>query len=516
MNKAMKRTLILIIILGICAAAVMAATKLNTDKANSSKDSLGYTVVRGPLSISITESGTIKSKDQFIVKSEVAGRTSVVFVIPEGTQVKEGDLLVELDSSELNDRLVDQQIQVENSDSDFVSAKEKLEVSRIQTQSNIAKAELDNKFAIEDKDKYLNGEWPKMLMEAETDLTLAKEELRRATDKFEWSKKLKEEQYLSDTEYKADDLARKRSELQVSLAEEKLKLLKDFTHTRKIDELDSEIRQKSLALDRVNRESSSELIQAQSRLRAREAELKRQKARLEKIKDQISKTKMFAPADGMVVYASSSEFSWRGDTQPLAEGQEVYEQQELIHLPAADSMMVVVKIHESALGKVKLGQKVRITIDAISGKEYTGEVTRIAPLPDAASVWMNPDLKVYDTNIMIDGVDPKIRTGMSCKATILIDEYDDALFVPMQAVVGQNGQTMVYVKDGSKLVATPVTTGLDNNAMIHIIDGLNPGDEVTLTPPLSDEAPTSKKPHKPTGNPGKPMNRPRSAKGKQP
>ena len=465
--------------------AAMAAVDAQSTKVTSKMAT--YTVKRAPLSITLTESGTVKSRDQYVVKNQVEGRTSIIYVIDEGTVVQEGDLLVELDASALEDRLVDQQIQVENSEADFVSAKESLEVVKLQTQSNVAQAKLDNDFAIEDKEKYLKGEWPAQLMEAETDVTLKDEELRRTTDEFNWSERLYEEKYLSETEYRADELAMKRAQLQLALSKENLNLLKEFTHKRRLAELDSNIEQMGLNLERVQREAASDLVQAQARLRAREAELKRQQDRLAKIEDQIAKTKMFAPANGMVVYATSSEFSWRGDTEPLDEGQEVRERQELIHLPTADSMMVRMQIHESSLGKVKIGQPVRIRIDALPESSFTGRVTKIAPLPDAQSVFMNPDLKVYDTDVMIDGVHPQLRTGMSCQATILIEDHLDAIAVPLQSVVGRGNQSLVYVVSGNEAVARPVVTGLDNNAMIHIVDGLNPGEKVLLVPPLSDD-----------------------------
>lgn len=480
-----------IIILGsglLLTGGLLAAAAAVNDRSTKVKAGMAtYTVERAPLSITLVESGTIKSRDQYVVKNEVEGRTSIIYVIDEGSIVEQGELLIELDSSELQDRLVDQQIQVENSEADYVSASENLEVVKIQTQSNMSKAELDNQFAIEDKQKYLEGEWPKELMEAETDVTLKDEELRRTTDSFNWSKRLYDEKYLSETEFRADELAMKRAQLQLALSQETIKLLRDFTHKRRIAELDSEIQQKALTLERVQRESSSDLIQAEARLRARDAELKRQQDRLRKIEDQITKTKIYAPAKGMVVYATSSEFSWRGDTEPLDEGQEVRERQELIHLPTADSMMVQIQVHESSLGKVKIGQPVQIRIDALPESQYTGRVTKIAPLPDAQSVFMNPDLKVYDTSIMIDGAHPELRTGMSCKATILIEDHLDAIAVPLQAVVGRGSQSLVYVVSGNQATSREVKTGLDNKAMILITDGLRSGERVLLTPPLSED-----------------------------
>jgi multidrug efflux pump subunit AcrA (membrane-fusion protein) len=53
-----------------------------------------YTVVEGPLTISVTESGTIQSRDKVIVRSAVEGRNTILFIIPEGRIVQPGDLLV--------------------------------------------------------------------------------------------------------------------------------------------------------------------------------------------------------------------------------------------------------------------------------------------------------------------------------------------------------------------------------------------------------------------------------------
>ncbi|CAN0506177.1 unnamed protein product, partial [Laminaria digitata] len=136
MRKSIRNTLIagsvLLVTGGVLAA--MAAVNVRTTKVSSGMAT--YTAERAPLSITLTESGTVKSRDQFVVKNEVEGRTSIIYVIEEGTVVKEGDLLIELDSSQLEDRLVDQQIQVENSEADFVSSTENLAVVKIQTQSN--------------------------------------------------------------------------------------------------------------------------------------------------------------------------------------------------------------------------------------------------------------------------------------------------------------------------------------------------------------------------------------------
>src|SRR4030042_4058983 len=62
-----------------------------------------FAVKRGPLRISVTESGTIQAREQIILKCEGEGRTTLLTLVEEGTRVKKGDLLVELDASALID-----------------------------------------------------------------------------------------------------------------------------------------------------------------------------------------------------------------------------------------------------------------------------------------------------------------------------------------------------------------------------------------------------------------------------
>jgi len=454
-----------------------------------SSNNITFNVQRGPLTISVTESGTIKAREQIILKSEVEGRTSILTLIPEGTRVKKGDLLVELDSSSLLDNKIDQEIRVQNAEASFIRARENLAVVENQAESDIDKAELTLEFANQDLKKYTEGDYPNQLKEAQARITLTQEELTRAKEQLKWSMKLSEKEYISKTELEADELAVTRKTLDLELAENSLNLLENFTYKRNFRQLESDAKQARMALERTTRKSKADIIQAQADLRARESEFNRQKDKLEKIGEQIIKTKIYAPADGLVIYATSAKRGgWRGSTEPLDEGQDVRERQELIYLPTASAMKAEVNIHETNLKKIHPGLPVTITVDALPGKIFTGHVTHIAPLPDAQSMWMNPDLKVYNTDIFLDSNDESLRTGMSCKAQIIIEKYDDAVFVPIQAVLRVAGESTVYVANSKSFEPRKVKIGLDNNMMIRILSGLKAGEIVLLTPPLRSAA----------------------------
>ena len=444
-----------------------------------------YRVRQGPLTISVVESGTIQSLEQVSLKNEVEGQTTLIYLVPEGTQVTKGDLLVELDGSRLEDDRIQQQISVDNSEASFVRARENLAVAKNQAQSNISKAELDYQFAQEDVKQYVEGLLPQEVKEAESNITLASEELERASEKLKWSDRLFEEKYISQTELEADRLTHNRAQLNHELAVASLQLLQDYTSKRKLAELESDVDQMKMALERVKLQANADIVQADADLKAKETELRQQRSKFEKLKQQLTKTKIYAPRDGLVVYATSVSGGGRHRrNEPLQEGQAIRERQELIYLPSAESMMAEVQIHESSLEKVKIGQPVRVTVDALAGQVFAGRVAKIAPLPDADSAWINPDLKVYPTEIHLEGIHPELRTGMNCQAEIIIEQLAQATYVPVQAVLRIGNQPTAYVREGDGFEPCSIEIGLDNNSVVHVLAGLEPGQEVMLTPPL--------------------------------
>ncbi len=226
----------------IIIAVVIVLTVIGAGLARlASSDSKGmdvniatFTVKRGPLTISIIESGTIKAREQEIIKSEVEGRTTILSLVDEGVHVKKGDLLIELDSSDLLDRQIDQEIRVQNAEASFIRARENLAVAENQAKSDVDRAELDFEFAKQDLKKYNEGEYPNQLKESESRITLAQERVQRAEETLKWSKTLYEENYLSQTELEADKLAANKEKLDLELAISNLDLLKNFTNKRQI------------------------------------------------------------------------------------------------------------------------------------------------------------------------------------------------------------------------------------------------------------------------------------------
>lgn len=475
-------------------------------------------VSRGDLTISVTESGSLRSRDQVIVSNRIEGRTTLIWIIPEGEFVEEGDLLAEFDSSELENELVESRIEVQNAEAEFIRAREELEVTKSQNESNIAAAELTLRLAKLDLARYLgqqemlaemgfasleateqkavdgsgitseaDGEYAQQREELLSEINLAKQELARAEQQYEDSKELAAEGFITELEVEGDRLAMERAMVELTVAQGKLRLLENYTHKRDLEQLQSDVEQAVRALKRVKLTANASLVQAQADFDSARQEWDEEKRELAEIEEQLSYCKLRAPAAGMVVYETSANQSRWGNNEPIEAGQEIRERQELIYLPSSEGMVADISVHESSLDEIAIGMPARITVDARPGSEFEGIVRKIAPMPDAQSIWLNPDLTVYSTEVEVSGGSQNLRTGMSCQVEIIIEELKDVVFAPLQAVVRSGREYYVYVVSGqSPPVPRVVEIGHDNNRVVHIKEGVEPGEIILLAPPLHD------------------------------
>jgi HlyD family secretion protein len=442
---------------------------------------------RGPLTISVLEAGALKAKDPEIIRSGLQGRATIISIVPEGTRVNEGDLLVELDVSALVDHRVDHEIMVKNAEASFINARETLTIVTSQTQSNVELAQLALEFAKQDLEKYTGrgGDYENALAAALGKIKLNAEEKTKAADYLEWSQKLFSEKYLSKTQLQADQLSLQRADLNLTVASNDANLLKQYTYRRRMAQLTSDVTQAERALERAEARARANIAQATASLAAVEQQYNRYQEMLAKLDGQIWQGELYAPTDGMVIYATSNAGGHHDDRRPLADGVEVWERQELIYLPRSASIIAEVDVHEASLQKVRVGLPVVVTVDALLGRKLMGTVTRIAPLPDPQSMWMNPDLKVYKAEITLDSNDISLRSGMNCKAEIIVEQYADVVYVPIETVLRVGGQPTVYVfREDGAVEERKVETDLDNNSVIRIARGLQEGELVLLKPPL--------------------------------
>ena len=114
----------------------------------------------------------------------------MIYIIPEGTVVKEGELLVELDSAEAEEQLNQQKLSYEKAVQEVEAAKANLQIEQSQVQSQIDAAILSTNFAYIDYKKFVEGDKLQQLRNAEISIQTTEESLKIAQDRLFWSQRL--------------------------------------------------------------------------------------------------------------------------------------------------------------------------------------------------------------------------------------------------------------------------------------------------------------------------------------
>lgn len=440
-------------------------------------------VAKKPFKLNVRERGTVDSLKSVTLQSKVEGTTTIISIVPEGTQVKEGDLLVELDASVLVETEKQQVIAVTQAKAALAKAEQSLAIQKRQNESDIAAAQLALDLAVLDLEKFKSGDFLQQKSEMEGLVQVARETQKQAEEVFNFSKRLNAKGYVSTSQLEKDRIAFKKAGIDLAAAETKLKVLEEFTFPRTIKELTEKAEESKRARDRVERQGLATLAQFEADLEAAQLTLKVEEEKLTRAQTQIANSKIYAPQAGEVVYATEDDD--RGDsTQVIAAGAQVRERKALINLPDLTQMKVDTRIHESLVSRVREGLPARVRVDAVPGKVFTGKVQTISSVPVDGD-WMRPDLKEYSCVVVIDytpGEDVSLKPGLTAEVEIVVQERKDVLQVPFQSLVSAGKTRYAYALTPDGPERREVVTGAANDTHVEILDGLAEGERVILNP----------------------------------
>jgi len=518
----------------VCVGIVIVLTFLSSMRsvhsATPGKNPSTFTVRRDDLLVTVTEGGSIRARKTIEVKCQVDAQREgvrITSIVPEGTYITQEDvnnskLLVRLDSASLQEELTQREIDFASSEASFTQAKEANDIQVKQNESDITAAELKVKFALMDFRKYLGeiladeivnrkesesgtsinmlplledpelgGAASQKLRELNDDITLSMANLERAINTLEWTEKLYEKKYVAETELKKDQLEKQSLEIKKEKAKIALELFKLYEFPKETEKFLSDYEEAKRELARTYARARSKLAQAQADLKSAQSRYESRKERLNRTKRNIEFCIITAPAPGLVTYGSGESgehYRRMRGSAIIAEGEMVYERQTIISLPDMAEMIAEIDVHESSVDKIRPGQRAKIVMDAFPDRTLEGEVLKVAPLPNQDRSWFSPDLKVYTTQVPIEGTHDFLKPGMSAKVEILVEQLEDVMIVPVQVVANKGGKKVCYCLTPRGVEQRVVQTGSFNDTFVQVTDGLEVGEEVLLSPPRLTEA----------------------------
>lgn len=441
------------------------------------------TAKRGTFQITVVEKGTLDSMKNAILSSKVEGQTTIISIVPEGTNVKAGDLVCELDSSVLADKETQQEIAVEKAKAAFEQGKEDLRIQEAQNESDIEAANLKLKLAQIDLKKFIEGD----LLQQKNDLLgrikLAEENLSRAQESYEYVQRLAKKGYRTQNDLESERIAVETQKINLKLVQGEFMVLEKYTEGRTLAELEANVKEYGREIERTESKTRAALSQKVAELRARELTYEVESKKYERLVAQIKACKIYATQDGQVVYANIRD-GRPTENVMIDVGVAVRERQPIINLPDLDSMKVNARIHESRISMVRPGMSAIVKIDAYPEETFHGEVDSVASVPSSTGGF-GSTTREYDAVVRItDSSDKvnKLRPGLTASTEILVERREDVLQIPLQANLSFGAKQYVFAANGRKVELRAVKVGKSNANFLEILDGLTEGEGVVMNP----------------------------------
>ena len=189
-------------------------------------------------------------------------------------------------------------------------------------------------------------------------------------------------------------------------------------------------------------------------------------------KEVYKPTPLIAPIDGEVI------------VRAVEPGQTVTVNNTILVL--SDRLIVKAQVDETDIGKVKLGQKAVVTLDAYPDIKVEGRVGHIS----YESKIIN-NVTIYEVDILPEKVPEVFRSGMTANVDIVIQEKKNVLLLPQEALIEEGNQKFVLVKTPRQVIRKKVITGLYDDRNVEILEGVSK-EEVVLIPSQKYKLPTRK------------------------
>lgn len=207
--------------------------------------------------------------------------------------------------------------------------------------------------------------------------------------------------------------------------------------------------------------SRQQFEQAETQYKVAEAQLAQAEAALQLARTYLDDTVITAPIGGTISGLSVNPGEIIAPGVPVA------------IINKMDTMEVSVQLTEKDVGRIAVGQEVGIEISAVSSELLEGEVTSISPVAD-------PRTKTYEMKAALPNKGGRLKAGMTATIHAVVAAEKETVIVPVDAVLTQQGEKVVYIVENGVAYCRPVTLGLENGSEVSVLEGLSPGEQVVV------------------------------------
>jgi len=445
-------------------------------------------VTRGPLIVSVTESGEVTAEKRKVISNEIRWPVIIKSLVDEGEVVQKGEEIIVFECKELIDEIEKMGLAVTNAKNSYLQSVEAVELEK-KEQDNLGRKALQ---AVEDAKadlrRYIEAAGPASISDANANITTARRDVALAQESLDFKEKVNEDPALnspfSENEIEAERLRVDKLKFSLKKAITDHDMLIKYDNPRSIQNLKMAVEDAELALARAKHTAKSKLLTAENDRQTNRIALDMQTRQLDEMQEDANKLVITAEEEGLVVYDTGSN-RYRPNDTVVEVGAKISPRQQLMIIPDMTTLLVKTKVYEAIIDQVKPGQRAYVRFDSRPDRVVPAHIVKVGVLPDSQHHWLNPGVKVFKVDVQLDEDVEDLKPGMTADTEIQLDRLTDVLSVPVAAVFTE--QEMTYccrVRDG-QVERIEVKIGQMNETRVRILSGLEEGDKVLLTPPPS-------------------------------
>ena len=245
-------------------------------------------------------------------------------------------------------------------------------------------------------------------------------------------------------------------------------------------EIQLNLEKAEIALGRAREQIDSRIKIQKEEVKQKNLSIEQNRAQLNEAHETLSQLFLISPSPGIAIIS----LNWSNGNK-FQIGDQTWSGFPLIQLPDLSSLKATAKINEVDIAKISKGLKVEIKPDAFSDSIFTGQVNAVANL--AVNKSRESRAKVFPIEILINETNKNLLPGLTVSCRLIIDQIDDVLYVPIEAINVEGDKNFVYKKSGSGYNKVEVEVGTSNSDYMIITKGLSENDEVALVMPFAEE-----------------------------
>jgi RND family efflux transporter MFP subunit len=238
-------------------------------------------------------------------------------------------------------------------------------------------------------------------------------------------------------------------------------------------------------LDAEQKHAEAEAALASARVGAQAdlaaAEQKREKARreLERAERQKATLRLLAPGDGVFSIMRNWQAGGFENARPFQEGDRAWSGAQIAELPEVSTLFASARADEIERGRLDVGQTVSVRVEAVPDRELRGKIESISVLAKADfTSWPPP--RTFDLRVGLDGLDARLRPGMTASLRVVVGVLKQVRLVPARAVFASNGEDVAWVVGRHGVERHVIHIARRNAEVVAVSDGLSAGDRVSL------------------------------------